>query len=123
MSSKILFVVFSEEPCRRNHAFRYALDLHRKGHVPRIILEGAATGSLRELSDPSSDFASLFLEAERLGLIAGACRAASHGCKSEDESRNVVRVAESRGIALLDEADGHASLEPFVREGYQVVVF
>jgi hypothetical protein len=116
-------LVFSDEACRRNHAFRYALDLHRKGIVARIVLEGIATGSLRELDDPASDFAPLFREAAGLGLVAGACRAACGGCRSDDPNRSVIGIAEAHGVPLLDGAEGHASLEPFVREGYQVLVF
>jgi len=121
MSSKVLFVIFSDEPCRRNHAIRYALDLHHKGHVARIILEGAATGSMRELGDRGSDFSKLFWEAKDLGLVAGACRAASAGCG--DKNHSVLSIAQSNGIELLDAADWHASLEPFIRDGFQVVVF
>jgi hypothetical protein len=32
------------------------------------------------------------------------------------------RVARARGLALLADMDGHAGLEPFVREGYEIVV-
>ena len=123
MPAKVLFVVFSDEECRRNHAFRYALDLHRKGIVARIVIEGGATGSLRQLDDPASNFAKLFREAAGLGLVAGACRAACAGCRSDDPNRSVIGVAQTHGVPLLDGADGHASLEPFVREGYQVLVF
>ena len=123
MTSKVLFLVFSKKTCPRNHAIRYALDLHNKGHIARIILEGPATWGLKELSDPHSEFAKLFLEALEKGLVAGACRAASSRRCSGNDCADVSAIAQSRGIALLDDADGHASIEPYVREGYQVVVF
>lgn len=122
MAAKVLFVVFSDEACRRNHAFRYALDLHRKGIVARVVVEGVATSSLRELDDPASDFAKLFHEAAGLGLVAGACRAACAGCRSDDPNRSVTGIAQAHGVPLLDGADGHASLEPFVRDGYQILI-
>ncbi|MCL2825628.1 MAG: hypothetical protein FWD57_16670 [Polyangiaceae bacterium] len=123
MNSKVLFVVFSKNPCRRNHAIRYALDLHQKGHTARIILEGPATWAIKEVTDPHSDFGKLFIEAERAGLVAGVCKTASARRCSGNDCTDIASLAESRGIALLDIADGHASIEPFVRDGYQVIVF
>jgi hypothetical protein len=120
MSRKLLFLVFTSDACRQNHAFLYALDLERQGHRVRIILEGEGT---RCIAQREGRFATLFDEALKLGILAGACQTASRGCSSGDESRNVVAAAEQAGLPLLGEMAGHASIEPFVREGYEIVVF
>jgi hypothetical protein len=118
MVRKLLFVVFTNDACRRNHAFLYAVDLARHGHVVRMILEGDATQSLRERD---GRFGALFEEARALGLLAGLCKTATAGCK--DASRDVTRLARELGLPLIDTLDGHAGIEPFVSEGYEVVTF
>ena len=118
MARKILFVVFTNDGCKRNHAYLWAADLARHGHQVRIVIEGEATQSLRERE---GRFGELFEQARGLGLVAGVCKAASAGC--QDPARDVTAIATGLGLKLLDGADGHASLEPFVSDGYEVVVF
>src|SRR5689334_12930389 len=98
---KLLFVVFSDDACRQNHALMYALDLHAKGHAVRLILEGAATKVMGKLGQAESRTGSLLRQARDAGLVAGACGRASSGCVSEDPSRQVVAVAQAEGVRLL----------------------
>jgi hypothetical protein len=114
----MLFVVFTSDSCRRNHAFMWAIDLARHGHEVRVLLEGEGTGCLRERE---GRFGELFEEARGLGLIAGACEKASAGCK--EESRSVTEIAKELGLPLIGTLGGHASVEPFVRDGFEMVVF
>jgi hypothetical protein len=118
MPRKMLFVVFTNDACRRNHAFMYAIDLARHGHVVRLILEGDATQSLRERE---GRFGELFEEARGLGLLVGACKTATTGCRNP--SRDVTGLARELGLPLIDTLDGHAGIESFVSEGYEVITF
>ncbi|MGC4120827.1 MAG: hypothetical protein QM765_40875 [Myxococcales bacterium] len=118
MARKLLFVVFTNDPCKRNHAFLWAADLAQHGHHVRILLEGEGTQSLKERE---GHFGELFEKARGLGLIAGACKAASAGCKDPD--RDVTPIAQELGLELFDGAGGHASIAPFVDQGYEVVTF
>jgi hypothetical protein len=118
MSRKLLFIVFAEDSCRQNHALMYATDLSRKGHEVKLILEGAATRSVARLDDPM--FGRLFAEAKQLGLIAGACKKASGGCKPGDP--NVLQLAGDQTLSLLDGMQGHASIAEYVEGGYELVV-
>ena len=120
MPRKLLLVVFGNEPCRRNHAFMYALDLEAKGHQVRILLEGEAT---RCLAEREGRFGELFEQALKRGLIAGACQAASRGCCTGDPARNVEALAKEQGLPLFADMQGHASIAAFVEEGYEVVTF
>jgi hypothetical protein len=117
---KILFVLFSTDSCKRNHALMYALDLEQKGHTVRIILEGEAT---RGLSEREGRFAELFGTALERGIVAGACKTASCGCSTSDPERNVTAIAAGLGIPLLDDMGGHASIETYIADGFSVVVF
>jgi len=121
MKRKLLFLVFTDDACRQNHAFMYALDLHKNGHDVRVIIEGAATKVMTELALPDSRTGQLLRKAHEAGLVAGACARASSGCASGDPERDVAEIARKNDIALLSDMDGHASIEPFVRDGYEVV--
>jgi hypothetical protein len=118
MKRKLLFVVFTNDACKRNHAFLYANDLARRGHDVRLIIEGDATQCLLEREGL---FDKLLEEARGLGILAGLCKTASAGCS--DPSRDVTRLAEESGIELLDTLDGHAGIASFVAEGYEIVTF
>jgi len=119
MKRKLLLAVFTNEACKRNHAFMYAIDLAQHGHTVSLIIEGEGTQSLLARQ---GRFGELFEKARELGLIAGLCRtASSSGCG--DASLSVSRLAEEAGLPLLDSLDGHAGIAPFVEEGYELVVF
>jgi hypothetical protein len=118
MTRKLLFILFTTEPCRRNHAFMYALDLARHGHDVRLLLEGEA---VRCVAEREGRFGELFEEARSRGLLAGVCKTASAGCN--DPSRNVTELAIERGLEIRGDMDGHAGIDAFVSDGYEVVTF
>lgn len=122
MARKVLFILFSEDACRQNHALMYALDLREKGHEVKLILEGSATRMVSALGDAGAAPGALLREARDAGILAGACGRASSGCASEDPTRKVAEVAEAAGVRLLSEMRGHASIEPYVRDGYELVI-
>ena len=118
MARKLLLVVFTNDGCRRNHAFMHAIDWAQHGHTVRIVLDGEAVQCLRVRE---GRFPALYEEASRLGLIEGVCKAASSGCG--DEARDVTALALERDLTLLDSMRGHAGVARFVDEGYEVIVF
>lgn len=120
-SRKLLFVVFSDDACRQNHALMYAIDLHEKGYLVKVILEGAATKIIGAMESSESRTGALLRQARDAGLVAGACGRASSGCASDDPTRKVADLARASGIDLLADLHGHAGIEPFLREGYELV--
>lgn len=120
MPRKILFVVFAEDVCRQLHAFMYANDLHRKGYQTRIIVEGMATRLLADLEQAPPKLQKAVADAKTAGLIAGACLQAATGCGSA-EDRDIVDAIKARGVGFLSDLDNHAGIEPFIRDGYQIV--
>lgn len=120
MPRKILFVVFAEDVCRQLHAFMYANDLHRKGYQTRIIMEGMATRLLADLEQAPPKLQKAVADAKTAGLIAGACLQAATGCGSA-EDRDIVDAIKARGVGFLSDLDNHAGIEPFIRDGYQIV--
>jgi hypothetical protein len=120
MSRKFLFLIFSPEVCRINHALLYALDLGRRGHQVRIILEGEATRCLRQRQGRLGE---LFQAALEAGLIAGVCATAARGCSSGDAERNVAELAVEAELPLLAELEGHAGIAAYVGGGFELVTF
>jgi hypothetical protein len=86
--------------------------------VVRLILEGEAAQSLR---DREGRFGELLEAARALGLIVGVCKTASGGCQSP--SRDVTGLAHELGLPLVDTLGGHAGVESFVSEGFEIVTF
>jgi len=123
VTRKMLFVVFSDDSCRQTHALMYAMELHAKGHEVRLILEGTATQVLHELASPESKRGALLRSAQAAGVLVGACARASAGCASPAPQRKVTELATAHAVPLLADLEGHAGIERFVREGYEVVVF
>jgi hypothetical protein len=118
MARKLLLVVFTNDACRRNHAFMYAIECAQHGHTVRLILDGEAVQCLRARE---GRFATLFDEAAALGLLEGVCKTAAGGCG--DASRDLGALAQNSGLPLLDSMRGHGGVARFVDEGYEVVVF
>jgi len=98
----------------------YATDLHRKGYQTRIIVEGMATRLLADLEGAPPRLQKAVADAKAAGLIAGACLQASSGCGSV-EDRDIVDAIKARGVGFLSDLDNHAGIEPFIREGYEVI--
>ena len=117
---KLLFIVFTNDPCKRNHAFMHASALAEDGHTVRLLLEGEAT---RCVSEREGDFGALWDDVSKRGILIGACKAAACGCASDDPSRNMTAQIEAEGLPLLGEMNGHAAINAFVADGFEIVVY
>ena len=108
---KILFYAMTGEKMCFQHVLMNALDLHKAGFEVKIIFEGASVklpAVLKEENNP------LFGKALDAGLIAGICFACS----------KVLGVFEANlalGLPMLDDMYGHASMKPYLEDGYEVV--
>ncbi|HAF94535.1 MAG: hypothetical protein A2X34_09795 [Elusimicrobia bacterium GWC2_51_8] len=122
MKQKLLFLVFTDDACRQNHAFMYALECHALGHKVRLILEGPATACLNRLAE-GGNFSQLFKRAKDSGLLEGACKTASGGCSTNEKDRDVAKIAGKEGLRLISDLDGHAGIGRFVESGYQIMIF
>ena len=120
---KMLFVVFTDDVCKLNHAFMYALDFSKKGHEVKLVLDGFSTKSIRNIADRESMFSKLFTEAMGKGIVAGACERSCHGCNEPESDRNVVQIAKDENIPLISGMNGHASITSYIDDGFELVVF
>ena len=100
------------------HVLLNALDMKERGHEVTIIIEGSATGLIKQYFENPQEtpFSSLYFQARDAGLIGCACKT----CATKMGSKE---MAEKQDIALCDEMSGHPSVARFLEEGYQVYTF
>ena len=110
---KILFYVMEGEKMCFNHAMLNAEALLDADKEVKIILEGKSVKLPKILEEEKNPLYKKLLES---GLIVGVCKACS-------KVLGVYEDNERLGLRFLDDMKGHAGMEKYVAEGYQVVVF
>ena len=114
-ATKVAILLLSglEDPFRLVHAFVWALDLADAGVSMSIIFEGKSPAWLPSLVDPTHPQHGLYHQVKAQNLIAGVCRACAAQAK-------VTAIAKREQLPLLEDASGHASLQPFVDRGAMI---
>ncbi len=99
---------------RAANALTSAKEFKQAGDETTIIFEGAGTKWVAELSSPDHQYHEAFNEVK--DQVAGACSycSAAFGVKEE---------VEASGVPLLEEHEGHPSLQKLVSQDYQVITF
>lgn len=108
--------VFNGDPMCFVHVLLNALDMHARGTACGIVIEGAATGLLGDLSGPDHPLHQLWTKVKAAGLVEGACRACS-------QKMGTLTAAQEQGLALLDEMNGHPSMARFREAGSEIITF
>lgn len=120
---KILFVCFSDDGCKFNHVLMYCEELGEAGHDVKLILDGPATKMIASLNEKNSATAKKLKNLKDRGIFAGLCERASQGCSDPDSDRNVSNIAMNEGIPLISGMNGHASIRPYIDQGFELIVF
>jgi hypothetical protein len=113
---KIALFAFNGDPLCFIHVLLNALDLKERGFDPRLIIEGAATKLIPEISRQDSPLFSLYNKVKEQDLIEGACKACSN-------KMGVLEQVKSEDIKLLGEMTGHPSMGRFLGQGYEIITF
>ena len=113
---KLALFAFNGEPACFIHVLLNALDLKEKGHEVRIIVEGAATKMIPEVSREGNPMFQLYRKVKEQKLLEGACKACS-------VKMNVNRAAEEEGLPLLEDMSGHPSMSRYLEQGYEIITF
>lgn len=108
---KFLFYAMKGEKMCFQHVLLNALALHQAKHQVQIVFEGESVRLPQVLEEENNP---LYRKAVEAGLIAGVCKACS-------VMLGVLEYNEKLPYPLLSEMNGHAGMEPFVREGFQVI--
>lgn len=113
---KIVFFVFNGDPMCFIHVLLNALDMKAKGIDITIVIEGAATGLLPDLALDNNPQHVLWEKTKNAGLINGVCKACS-------QKLGTLEAAQSQGLPLLDDMNGHPSMARYRLDGYEIITF
>ncbi|MCU0587002.1 MAG: hypothetical protein MUF52_02495 [Syntrophobacteraceae bacterium] len=114
--NQVVLLAFNGDPMCFMHVLLNALDMDGKGTTARIILEGASTKLIPELTRDGSPLVKLYEQAKSRGLLEGACRACSN-------KMGTLEAARTEGLRLLDDLSGHPSVERYREAGFEIITF
>lgn len=109
---KVVFFAFQGKKMCFMHILLNALDLNEKGHVAKIVIEGEATKLLKELEEEGNK---IYLKVKELGLFDSICKACS-------AQMGVLEYNEGLGININGDMNGHPPVEPYIADGYEVIM-
>lgn len=113
---KIVLVAFNGDPVCFVHVLLNALDMHSKGYDVKVVLEGAATKLVPELSRDDHPLSGLYRSVKDRHLFDAVCRA----CASK---MNVLAAVEEEGLRLEGSMSGHPCISEYIDAGYDVITF
>lgn len=113
---KVILFAFNGEPGYFAHALLHALDFSEKGFEAAIIIEGSATGLIRDLEEEGKPFSTLYREVREKGLIEAICEACAR-------KTGALGYAKAQGLKIENDMKGHPSMEKYLREGYEIIIF
>lgn len=108
----VLFYAFQGEAMCFNHIMLNAIDMHNKNIKVGIIIEGKATALVKELLENENK---LFKEVVKLGLIDSICKACSNQMGVLDYLENNTQ------LPINGDLMGHPPIEPYIRDGYEII--
>ncbi|HAI52233.1 MAG: cytoplasmic protein [Limnochordia bacterium] len=111
---KIAIVSFQGEmPCFI-HALLNTWNYHSRGYEVALIIEGASTARLAEIT--KSPQAGLWEKIKEQGLIRSVCKA----CAAQ---MGTLQEAEAQGLPIDAALSGHSDLEVFTAQGFEIILF
>ena len=112
--NKTAIFAFRGNPIYFVHVLLNAIDLHDRGRVVKIILEGEATKLIIDLRKPEHPLHALYEKVKKLELIDAVCRACAI-------KMGALEAAEAEGLKIADEMAGHVGMAPYIEKGYAIV--
>jgi hypothetical protein len=114
--NKLALFVFNGDPMCFIHVLLNGLEWHRQGAQVQIIMEGAATKLLPELTEAKHPLHRLWVQAKEADLIGGVC----HACATK---MGTADAAQQQQLELLAEMSGHPAMARYRAEGYELITF
>lgn len=115
---KVALFAKNSDPLVFAHAMLNALDFSEKGYAVTLIIEADATKQVSLLRNETKPFADLWRRVKGTSISICVCRACAR--------RNTVEPAcVEQNLELCGEPgmDGHAGIETYLAQGYQVLIF
>ena len=98
------------------HVLLNCLDMADKGHSPEIVMDGASTRLLSDMSRRDHYLNHLWETVKSEGLVAGVCRSCSNRMGTLEDAR-------VQGLDLLSDLNGHPDMAWFRENGYEIIPF
>jgi len=98
------------------HVLLNGMEFDRKGYDAKIVIEGEAAGTIKELCEEGNPFYELYQKVKSSALIDCVCAA----CASKMGALDTVKA---EGLRLNDEMSGHPSMAGYRDRGYEIVTF
>ncbi len=96
------------------HALLNVWDYHEKGYDTALIIEGQSCERVKDIGD--SPQAALWQQIKDAGLVKAVCKACAANV-------GALAAAEEQQLPIDSTLSGHAALEPYSREGFEIVLF
>ena len=113
---KVVLFAFNGEVMCFVHVLLNGLDMKERDYDVKIVIEGAATKLIPEISQDGAPLSELYRKARKSDIIAGACKACS-------AKMGVLEAVQAEGIPLLDDMSGHPSMARYQADDYEVITF
>lgn len=113
---KVALFAFNGEFMCFIHVLLNALDMKTKGCDVKIVIEGAATKLIPDLSQKNNPMHELYLKTKEQKLIDGVCRACSN-------KMGTLETAKDEGLNILDDMSGHPGMARYRDMGYEIITF
>jgi hypothetical protein len=114
MTQRIAIFAFNGEPMCFVHGLLNALNMRQSGIDVALIIEGSATKTMCDLSNPEAEFHKLFQEVTEQGLVDCVCQACAH-------KMGVLEEVQRLELPLCSEMNGHPAMSRYIAEGYQII--
>jgi len=115
MKQAVLFV-FNGDPMCFIHVLLNALDLNARNQGGRIVVEGAATQLVTELTREEHPLHALWEKVKAADLVEGVCKACS-------QKMGVLDQINELGLPLGEDMMGHPGMARYVKEGFSIITF
>jgi hypothetical protein len=112
--NKTVIFAFRGNPICFVHVLLNAIDLHDRGEVVKIVLEGEVTKLIIDLRKPEHPLHVLYKKVKEMDLIDAVCRACA-------VKMGALETAEAEGLKIVDDMAGHAGMARYIEKGYAIV--
>ena len=109
---KVVFFAFQGEPMCFTHILINAIDMHEKGIKTAIVIEGKATALVKKNIESGNPH---FKKVMELGLIDSVCKACSN------QMGVLEYIQDETDLVLNGDLNGHPPMEPYIRDGYEII--
>lgn len=108
---KIAYFAFKGNEMCFMHLLLNALDLDEKGYEAKIVIEGEAVTLLQGFEEKKNP---LYMNAKEKNIIDSICKACS-------AKMGVLEFNQTLGIPMGEDMKGHPGMEPYIKNGFQVI--